>query len=450
MLINVKASNFLSFEEEVELTMNPSNKTRKKMDHKVNINNLSLLKYAVIYGANASGKSNLVSIFSFIQYCLQESIPINASTAFCKNRESNKFKPSNFEIQFTINEKFYAYGFSLILSNMEVQSEWLYQLYKNGSSKVLFERENGKKPEISCINNLKREDKLKIQTYIEDFDEKSNKLFLSIMNKGKKYKDTSKIKFFKDVFQWLSENIDVYEPYGTITDFEYYYDDVSLNYINKLINTFDTGITEVNIKEIPIEELKEELPVKIFERVMNDLKTKIEEGVKKIKVTLRSPDSFFNIELLDEKFNIKVTTIKMIHGKSFYDFKFSEESDGTRRLFELLHILLINPEDKIFIIDEMERSLHPKLISRFIELFDEKYSGKGVQLIFTTHESSIMDQELFRRDEIWFVERDKNNNSKLYSLDRFKERYDKKLSKAYLEGRYGAIPIFTSFDFKEN
>ena len=73
-----------------------------------------------------------------------------------------------------------------------------------------------------------------------------------------------------------------------------------------------------------------------------------------------------------------------------------------------------------------------------------------IQLIFTTHESSIMDQELFRRDEIWFVERDKNNNSNIYSLDKFKERYDKKLSKAYLEGRYGAIPVFTFFRYKED
>ena len=68
-------------------------------------------------------------------------------------------------------------------------------------------------------------------------------------------------------------------------------------------------------------------------------------------------------------------------------------------------------------------------------------------MIFTTHEASIMDQELFRRDEIWFIERDEENNSRIYSLDRFKERYDKKLSKAYLEGRYGAIPVFNSFEF---
>ena len=111
--------------------------------------------------------------------------------------------------------------------------------------------------------------------------------------------------------------------------------------------------------------------------------------------------------------------------------------------------MLTKSANKVYVIDEMERSLHPKLTSKFIELFEVMHPEQKIQLIFTTHESSIMDQELFRRDEIWFVERDKNNNSSIYSLDRFKERYDKKLSKAYLEGRYGAIPVFTSFTFKE-
>ena len=79
----------------------------------------------------------------------------------------------------------------------------------------------------------------------------------------------------------------------------------------------------------------------------------------------------------------------------------------------------------------------------------ESHVGERVQIIFTSHEDTIMDQNLFRRDEIWFVERDKDNASKIYSLDKFKERYDKKLNKAYLEGRYGAIPVFKEFHFKK-
>ena len=139
----------------------------------------------------------------------------------------------------------------------------------------------------------------------------------------------------------------------------------------------------------------------------------------------------------------------MNHGKSFFEFDFEDESDGTRRLFYLLDMLLIDSDDVVFVVDELERSLHPKLTQQFLKLFNEVHKDRRMQLIITTHESTIMDQALFRRDEIWFIERDTDNRSRVYSLDRFKERYDKVLSKAYLEGRYGAIPVFKSFTYKE-
>lgn len=114
-----------------------------------------------------------------------------------------------------------------------------------------------------------------------------------------------------------------------------------------------------------------------------------------------------------------------------------------------MDMLLTNENDIIYIVDELERSLHPKLTEHFLKLFSEKHMDCKIQLIFTTHEALIMDQELFRRDEIWFIEKDNENSSMIYPLDRFKERYDKKLSKAYLEGRYGAIPVFNSFKFRK-
>ena len=165
-------------------------------------------------------------------------------------------------------------------------------------------------------------------------------------------------------------------------------------------------------------------------------------------MTMRSNTSFFNIEGSADS-EPKITTIRMNHGKSFFEFDFEDESDGTRRLFDLLDMLLIDSDDVVFVVDELERSLHPKLTQQFLKLFNEVHKDRRMQLVITTHESTIMDQSLFRRDEIWFIERDTDNRSKVYSLDRFKERYDKVLSKAYLEGRYGAIPVFKSFTYKE-
>lgn len=449
MLVKLIIDNFLSFETETELTMIPSNKTRKKVEHKVNIKSTPLLKYAVIYGANAAGKSNLIESFKFIKYCVSKAIPVEATTMFCKATESNSLRPSMFEIQFTINDKFYAYGFTLILSERTINSEWLYELYQNGSSKTLFEREMGKKPTLGSDLKLESVDTAKMQTYLEDFEETSDLLFLTVMNRGKKYAENSKLRFFKEVFDWISNGLTVCTPQTSLASFEYYYDEASLSAINELIKTFDTGITEVEIDQISMDELRQELPETLFDDVLKYLKEKSEiESTRDFKVSMRSNHSFFNIEFRKGK-EPEITTIKLRHGKSFYSYKFKEESDGTRRLFELLDMLLNKANNKVYVIDEMERSLHPKLTSKFIELFDRLHREQKMQLIFTTHESSIMDQELFRRDEIWFVERDKNNCSHVYSLDKFKERYDKKLSKAYLEGRYGAIPLFTSFSFKE-
>jgi AAA15 family ATPase/GTPase len=450
MLIKLIVDNFKSFNKETELTMIPSKKTRKKVTHKISVKKTPLLKYAVIYGANAAGKSNLVEVFNFIQYCVEKTIPAQAAAMFCKSEENNANRASTFELQFTVNEKFYAYGFSLLLKERNITAEWLYELYQNGSAKTLFERKEGEKPQLGENVLLEKGDETKLQIYLEDFDENSNMLFLSFMNTGKKYKSDSKMLFFKDTFNWITNNLEICTPHTSLNSFEYYYDEASLTTINELIKTFDTGISKVSINEISREELKKELPEPIFNKLAEKLRKQLEDDdFKEVKISIRINDSFFNIEN-SKNGELKVTTIKLSHSNSYFDFTFKEESDGTRRLFELLDILLNKSENKVYVIDEMERSLHPKLTAKFIELFDQLHPEQKIQLIFTTHESTIMDQELFRRDEIWFVERDKDNNSILYSLDKFKQRYDKKLSKAYLEGRYGAVPVFTSFHYQED
>ena len=223
----------------------------------------------------------------------------------------------------------------------------------------------------------------------------------------------------------------------------------SLKSINKLIETFDTGISKVKIEEISLDELSNAMPKVIFDRVMHHVKSRMEEQENSsFRMTMRSNENFFNIEVKGD-LEPKVTTIRLNHIRSFYDFGFEEESDGTRRLFDLMDMLLNKREDVLYVVDELERSLHPKLTKHFLQMFMELHKEKRMQLLFTTHESSIMDQSIFRRDEIWFIERNAENVSVIYSLDRFKERYDKVLSKAYLEGRYGAIPVFRTFEFRE-
>ena len=135
------------------------------------------------------------------------------------------------------------------------------------------------------------------------------------------------------------------------------------------------------------------------------------------------------------------------HGTDERKYEYGEESDGTQRLIELLDVILNDDEDKVFIIDELDRSLHPQMTIKFVETFLKFSENKTTQLIITTHESNLMDLNILRRDEIWFAEKEQNNNTNLYTLEKFKIRYDKVVSKDYLAGRYGAVPVFKDFEY---
>ena len=448
MLTRIVVENFKSFDKQTELTMVSSSKIRAKPNHRIKVNsNTRLLKHAVVYGANASGKSNLVDFFDFFKLTLEDGLPVWGAKYFCRNDEMNEKRNSIFEIQMEINGKFYAYGFSAILADRCITGEWLYELYQNGSSKCIFEREKASKPLINSSVILSKEEYNRFETYASDFEDNIADLFLTEMNRGKKILENSNLQVFKKVYNWLKFHIIIITPNSRITHFEYYYENDSLTLVNDLISTFDTGISNVSIEEIDLNDLSKMLPKRILDNIMEKIKKNLTEK-RSFHISGRSDTAFFNIESNGNQ-EPKITTIKLKHGKSLYSFDFEDESDGTRRLFDLMDMLLTNENDIIYIVDELERSLHPKLTEHFLKLFSEKHMDCKIQLIFTTHEALIMDQELFRRDEIWFIEKDNENSSMIYPLDRFKERYDKKLSKAYLEGRYGAIPVFNSFKFRK-
>ena len=448
MLVKIGVENFRSFDDHCELTMVSSNKTRKMPEHKVKIKQTSLLKHAAIYGANAAGKSNFIVAFRFIHACLNKQLPIESSNDFCRNRSDNQSRESSFELHFTIDNNFYVYGFSAILYENKLKSEWLYKLNQDGTAKRIYERTIGKKIqyEKEFFNKQDEQDRLKFEIYAKDFQDNERILFLSEMNKDKKYSKNSKLNIFVRIFEWLTENIIIYSPNEPIIDFAEYYDTDSLAMLNEFILAFDTGISSIKIEEVNIDVVKKELPTKMINNLLEKLTSHVAlntlEADKHPRGVIRSNLDFYCFELLVGG-DLKTTTISLQHGSSPFNFLYKEESDGTRRLIELLDLLLSKTEDKVFIVDEIERSLHPKLTYHFLELFMNTHNANNTQLLFTTHEASIMDQNLLRCDEIWFIERDKYNKSCLYSLDKFKKRFDKEISKAYLDGRYGAIPVLS-------
>ena len=449
MLIRFSVENFKSFNDRQELVMIPAKKLKTNKEHVIALNKVSVLRNATIYGANASGKTNIIDAIRFAKHVITKKIPMEASKMYCRVFTENQEKESKFEFEIYKNGKFYAYGFSLLMSDQIIKSEWLYELLPSKNTQtMLFERETDtNRLELGEDLILDEIDTMRFKTYKLDFEDNNTGLFIREMNRNKKMNKESKLTFFRDVFEWFDEDLVTIFPDQPITDFEYFYGDGGSDKINEIIELFDTGISKVKIEEISVADLKNKIPTKIADDILQSFKNKLEDSADNMKamMSLRTNTAFYNIKGAKGEDPV-ITTIMLEHGNAFSDFEFSEESDGTRRLFDLLDILISNEKNKIYVIYELERSLHPKLTYKFLELFFEHLKENNTQLIFTTHESTIMDQELLRRDEIWFVERNKDNVSHLYSLDRFKERYDKKLSKAYLEGRYGAVPSLGSLE----
>lgn len=444
MLIQVNVQNFKSFNESNSLNMIAFNKLRTQKDKLYESVDITLLKSGVIYGANASGKSNFVEVLRFMKECvINQEIPIESYNWYCRNHEDNREKISSFSVQLLLNEDYYEYGFDAILNTQTIKDEWIVNLNKK---KILYQRNNDGKP-LNGLN-LGKEDRVRMEIYLDDFQHNDKSLFLTEMNRNKSFDKDSELSVYHRIYNWFAKDLNVLLPDMPLTKFAYYYDKSTLSNIKKIVRSFDTGIEDIEIKNMSEEQLQNKIGISLYKDVINELKKKVQKQGQELNFSMRSKKEFFNITMNDN-YDLEIKTLCFKHGKSMLDFESCEESDGTRRIFDFLDILLNKNQNSVYVIDEMERSLHPNLFNRFIELLNEYQKQSNIQVIFTTHESSIMKQDLLRRDQIWFIERNINNDSRIYSLDTFNERFDKKISKAYLEGRYGAIPQFKSLHINE-
>lgn len=447
MLIKVVVENYKSFDQREELSMISSSKIQTNADHRVSIKKTNILKHAAIYGANAAGKSNIVKAIAFMKSVLNDGLQVNSMNDYCRNKEENRKRESVFELLFSVGDKFYAYGFSAVLNDLKITGEWLYELNQNGSSNVLFTREGDNVPVLGNRVKLTEEEKIRFNVYAEDFAGHNTKLFLAEMNRGKRYTEDSNLLFFFMAWYWLKNQVVLFEPSSVAMYSDNYCNKDNVQKISDLMKTFDTGITEIETKEITLEELDKLAPNIHFSELFLNIQSEInDKDVTEFERSSRVNDVIFSVHIRKGEDPV-VTTLVMKHNRS--SFEFAEESEGTKRLFDLIEMLISREDDIVYVMDELETSLHPKMTEHFLELFMKAHKNQKTQLIFTTHEAAIMDLNLFRMDEIWFVERNADNASTIYSLDKFKERYDKKISKAYLNGRYGAVPVFKQFSFEE-
>lgn len=459
MLIRFNVRNFLSFSsredggtEEFSMI---AGKVRGKKEHLYDDGKLKLLKFAAVYGANAAGKSNLVKAMDFMRDVVLYNLPDGHTDKYCKVDPENANIPSYFELEILLDGKCYSYGFEVILNQSKFISEWLIELRSDNSEKILFTRDI-----VAGVYEFGQELaskglKEKLDVYADDIRGDSTVLFLSIMNQNKRnlYESHKKAMILRDIFLWIKNSLDINYPNQPISDYSYLAKADKVNEVCRMISAFGTGITDFKLVEVPIEKVLHNLPKNVQEKIMSEIEHKqVEirnnEKIKDIDMILRSRSEFFIITLNEEE-NIKCKTIEFCHGKRNVLFNLKEESDGTVRILDLLEILL-STEEKTYVIDELDRCLHPSLSYKFVETFLCFAEKKNIQLIVTTHESRLMDFDLLRRDEIWFVDKKETGESDIYSLEEYNTRFDQKIDKAYLEGRYGGVPIFsTIFPVKE-
>lgn len=459
MLVRFNVKNFLSFntrdnDKSEEFSM-IAGKVRSKKEHIYDDGKNKLLKFAAVYGANAAGKSNLVKAIEFMQHTVVRGLPNGHTNKYCKTSSSNKDKASYFEMEIMLDGRYYSYGYEVVLSQSRFISEWLVELNADNTEKIIFER-NIEAGSYNLGGTLKQKglvDKLNI--YASDICDDSTVLFLSIMNQNKKnlYQKYEKVSVIRDVFYWIKNQLDVNYPNQPISDYSYLARANDVDEVCRIISAFGTGITGFRMVDVPVEKVLGELPQKLRQHIITDIEKKraeIRSDKEDAEITLvmRSNADFFIITI-DKSDKSSCQTIEFSHGTSDVLFQLSEESDGTVRILDLLEILLAG-ENNVYIIDELDRCLHPSLSYKFVETYLQIAEERNIQLIVTTHESRLMDFDLLRRDEIWFIDKRMNGESDIYSLEEYNARFDQKIDKAYLEGRYGGVPIFsTVFPIKE-
>lgn len=451
MLIRFKVSNFLSFNEEQEFSM-IAGKVRNHPKHLDKGKNLNLLKFTAVYGANASGKSNLVTAMDFARTLIVHKMPMDIINSYCRINDENKEKTSKFEFEIKLDDKVYAYGFEIIVNKSSIIEEWLYELTPKNGEKMIFLRKP-KESQIKFADFFKEKVTKILDTYAGGFKTNDSVLFLTEMNRNKDdlYDNEKSLLPFKDVYNWFKNKFVINYPDRSISP-TYFTNAEKLQKVNEIISDMGLGVNRVEIADGEIDELQKHIPQVAINEMSNRLKDnalKFKNNLKdaEMGVLIRGEKEFFIINYYPETGDLKLKKLLFEHKKNKVKFEISEESDGTRRLLDLIEIIISakTGAKKVYVIDEINRCLHPQVTYRFISEFLNTEEKNNVQLIVTTHESHIMDLNLLRRDEIWFINKNEDGESKLYSLDQYNARFDKKIRRAYLDGRYGGVPLFDAY-----
>lgn len=440
MIVSFSVSNFRSLLGEETLSLVASNRLSDHQDHAVPIPGTEerVLRTAVIYGANGAGKSNLFKALQFLKTAALASREKKTGTG----REAFRFAgspddPSSFDLQFMTGGKLYRFG--LKANDQRITEEWLVQV-EGSRERTIYERTTDERGEIAIDSSGLKNGGKRLEA-LATVGGPQNQSFLATVVTTLEATDYGEelgtiIKWFRYGLTLVSPD-ESFRPVGH----ELAQDAAFSKFASDFLRSSSTGIDHLEVvkTELTEDELRKLIPEKVLEHVNRMLKQADDTAVFEVGgtevVVKRGDKSHFyrvSIHAAHEHIPGKIVPLDL-----------SEESDGTRRLLNLIPALY-KPTETLYFIDEIDRSLHPILIREFFEYFLK--SCHKQQLIVTTHEANLLDLDLLRRDEIWFAEKDQKGATRLYSLSDFQVRKDLEIRKHYLQGRFGAVPFLGGLD----
>lgn len=429
MLLQFSVKNFKTFKEKATISLVASNydKTTRESDNifEDNTFRLRILKSAVIYGANASGKSKLMEALMFMKHFVitsskdsQKGDKINVEP-FRLSTETEHL-PSEFEVVFTFQNEMYRYGFEA--DNETIISEWLYHKPKTKEVELFYR--DFQDFETHGRNFSKG------NTVIKEGLVRDNALLISVTAQFNDAISINVIDWFKQLKTISGLNEEGYQGF-TMSKTE---SPVHKLKILNLLQAADLGIQDIKLQKLDIEQLPKDMPKDLKERI---IKTSREENAEFIS----------DVITFHKKYDVnKKNTNQTVH------FSLDEdESSGTRKFFALTGpILDVIENGYTLVVDELDSKLHPNLVCKLVALFNSKeINKKNAQLIFNTHDTNLLSSGLFRRDQIWFTEKNKYGEARLYSLADFKSESVRKteaFEDNYIRGKYGAVPYLGYFD----
>lgn len=408
MLLEFRVGNFRSIRDVQALSLVASS-DKEHADTHLEATGMAALpkavKSAVIYGANASGKTSVLMALDYMRAVVAESATfIQPGQTYNVQRfkldDSYEDKPSSFEITFLQDGLRYQYAFQM--TQVRFLSESLL-VYKTARPTLVFSREfNGNKDVYEFGTYLTGPKKLWEEST------RSNALFLSTSAQLNS-------ELLSPIFRWLTFNL-VFLPAQAM---------INADFSTALLATKEGKDT-----------------VKAFMAAADISIDEISTAERKAVHVQFNPNTAPHT--IQEEREFKVPVFKHTAPKGSAIFELMDESTGTQRLFSLAApVLDVLRDGRILLVDELDASLHPLLVRQLIAMFhNKKINKKNAQLIFTTHDTSLLDQSIFRRDQVWFTEKDSDQATNLYPLTDFSPRKNEALEKGYLMGRYGAVPFF--------